>query len=190
MYGNDYQVSKFSFTILHFTLGTVPIDIISLYRSSTCTNDLILLNNIKEMVNRDNICLICGDFNIRFQNSPNHTLVNELLKLNFSQLIDQPTHRDGGIIDHLYMYRPLEFSDVLITWELFCPFYSDHHGISIVINKKDNSFIKMQTTVPDHLLKDATVSKDNPPSKTKSKGTGKKRKASSGKADPKTKPKP
>ena len=56
------------------------------------------------------------------------------------------------------------------------------------MNKKDNSVIKMQTTVPDYLLKDATVSKDNPPSKTQSKGTGKKRKALSGKADPKQSP--
>ena len=172
----DYQLAKYSFSFLHYTGISVPIEIIGLYRSSTCTHDNTLLHNIKKMVDKNKISIICGDFNIRFQDTPRPFLVDEILKMNFNQLIDHPTHREGGIIDHLYTRRPPQYSDVLISWELFAPFYSDHYAISIVINKDNNQFLQMPSTIPDGLFIDTPAPQSATSKKDHANVVGKKRK--------------
>ena len=111
-----------------------------MYRSNRSSSDEALILHLQEMVRGDRICIICGDFNIRLQNEPEHVLVTGILKMDFVQLIDKPTHKDGGIIDHFYLYRPSLYSEVSISWDLFSPFYSDHFGISIIIKKEENAF--------------------------------------------------
>ena len=74
--------------------------------------------------------------------------------MGFKQLIDTPTHRDGGIIDHLYIYQPEETMGVLINSSIFTPLYSDHAAISVVINKGTNEFIRMPSTAPDDVTND------------------------------------
>ena len=103
-FDRNYQMMKFSTSFLHHTGINVNLDVISLYRSSSCSSDLDLLENIKQLFTVDNICILCGDFNLRFRNIQRHYLINEILKMDFIQLIDHPTHKDGGIIDHLYLY--------------------------------------------------------------------------------------
>ena len=183
---SSYQVTKFATSIVHYTGMIVPIDIISLYRSTLNSKDNDLLSILKNMVRNDRICVICGDFNINFRNEPRHFLVSEILKMNFVQLIDKPTHRDGGIIDHLYLYQPTIFTEVIISWELFCPLYSDHFGISIILNKQNNPFIKTPSTIPDFLLEDS-VNHKTLENNRKEKGPSKqKRRASSPKSAPKS----
>ena len=108
---------------------------------------------------------------------PKNFMVNELLKLNFVQLIDRPTHREGGVIDHLYMCRPDFFKEVIVEWELFAPFYSDHFGISVIINKGNKPFLKMPLTISDDLIAEGSEAetlssrkKSKQPSKNKRKG--------------------
>ena len=158
-YDDKYQIIKFSTSFLHHTNIMVHVDVIGLYRSSTNTNDVKLVRELKTIVNPDKICIICGDFNLRYQTEQNHYVISEILKMKFVQLIDHPSHRQGGIIDHCYLHRPSSYKNVLITWDLFCPFYSDHFGISIALNKKDNPFITTPSTVPDHLVEDSMVQK-------------------------------
>ena len=71
--------------------------------------------------------------------------------MGFVQYIDKSTHRSGGIIDHLYIFRPAEHHNVVINWDLYSAFYSDHFGISIIINKGENVFRKMQSSIPDEV---------------------------------------
>ena len=73
----------------------------------------------------------------------------EIWNLNFKQLIDTPIHRAVGIIAYLYIYRPI-FDDVIINYSLFSPFYFDHFGISLIINKGTNQFIKVPIAVYEH----------------------------------------
>ena len=40
------------------------------------------------------------------------------------------------------------YHEVVINWELFAPFYSDHFGISIIIQKKEWIKLKMNSTLP------------------------------------------
>ena len=130
------------------------------------------------MIRGDKLCIICGDFNLRYQNEPRHFLINEILNMSFIQLIDHPTHKDGGIIDHVYLYRPTCYNDVIINAELFSPFYSDHYAISIEINLQNNDFLRMPSTIPDTLINNnAYVTKVTSTSKKQKKSDGSKRKA-------------
>ena len=66
-------------------------------------------SNLKGIISTDKIVLICGDFNLRYQNEQSHFIIQELLNMNFIQQIDHPTHINGGIIDHLYLYCPADY---------------------------------------------------------------------------------
>ena len=146
---SSYQLLKYSACFLHRSGKNVEINVISIYRSSASMLDRDLITKLHELISKDKICVICGDFNIRYASTPTHNIVSELLSMNFTQLIDHPTHMDGGIIDHLYLYKPSIYEDVKIEWSLFAPFYSDHYGISIIINKNDGEFLEMPSSVPD-----------------------------------------
>ena len=136
IYDDTFQMMKYSASFVHDDIGNVEVDIISIYRSSNCAHDGVIIENIRRMFRNDRICIIYGDLNLRYQNQPKAYLIQEILNLNFSQLINHPTHRDGGIIDHVYLFRPHMYEEVVINWELFAPFYSDHFGISIIIQKR------------------------------------------------------
>ena len=140
---------KYSASFVHDDIGNVEVDIISIYRSSNCAHDGVIIENIRRMFRNDRICIICGDLNLRYQNQPKAYLIQEILTLNFNQLINHPTHRDGGIIDHVYLFRPHMYEEVVINWELFAPFYSDHFGISIIIQKREWTRLKMKSSFPD-----------------------------------------
>lgn len=82
-FDRNYQMMKFSTCFLHHTGINVNLDVISLYRSSSCNSDTVILENIKQMLTVDNICILCGDFNLRFQNMPRHYLIHEILNMDF-----------------------------------------------------------------------------------------------------------
>ena len=146
---SSYQALKYSTSFLHRSGKNVEIDVISIYRSSASLLDTDLIMQMQELISKDKICVICGDFNIRYASTPNHYIIRELLNMNFTQLIDIPTHTEGGIIDHLYLYKPSIYEDVKIEWSLFAPFYSDHYGISIIVNKSDGEFLEMPSSIPE-----------------------------------------
>ena len=157
---------KYSLSFIHHSEGSVNVDVISLYRSGSNSNDGPLLCHLKRLTNKENICIISGDFNINYKTSETHPVISELLSLGFQQLIDTPTHGEGGVIDHLYIYQPPKLTDVLINYSLFTPLYSDHAGISVVINKESHEFIQFANTVSDDA---ANVANER---RTEKQGTG------------------
>ena len=104
------------------------------------------------------ICILGGDLNINLKKESGANIVKELKSCGFKQLVNVPTHKAGGIIDHLYVYHPNGLEDVEITWDIFASFYSDHFGISVSIKKEKDSFKQIPTTVPDYLLQDSNTS--------------------------------
>ena len=143
------------------------------------------------MISTDKIVIICGDFNLRYQNETSHFIIQELLNMNFTQQIDHPTHINGGIIDHLYLYWPEDYEDVIITWEFIGPFYADHFGISVRINQGKNLFRKIRSSIPDELIaaNASQMQNTNRQKKQKIETVATKRKASSPKLVPKTRQK-
>ena len=47
----------------------------------------------------------------------------------FLQIIDKATHKDGNILDHVYV-RGIEFVD----WQFHHPYYSDHDAMCLRVN--------------------------------------------------------
>ena len=51
--------------------------------------------------------------------------------MGFQQIVTRATHIDGGLIDHIYIYR----ENVQFDWVLedFPKYYSDHDGLSLTL---------------------------------------------------------
>ena len=74
------------------------------------------------MMDPTRICIIAGDFNLNFKTDSNNVIIKELLKTNFTQMIDEPTHMQGGIIDHLYVRCPTNYYGIEIHSDIMTPF--------------------------------------------------------------------
>ena len=123
-------------------------------------NDASIISIIESLIEPTKICIISGDFNLNFLTDANNVIVTALQRLKFTQVIDQPTHTQGGIIDHLYIRQPHIYRKVEIISDLVAAFYSDHIGIQITLLKNENEFRHIENSVPDHLI-DQAVNEEN-----------------------------
>ena len=90
------------------------------------------------MIEADKPTLITGDFNICYLSNGNNRMSQGLAKSNFSQLVSEATHIQGGHIDHAY------WKDINRVWnepvvEHYTPYYSDHDGICTTLTKSSVS---------------------------------------------------
>ena len=113
------------------------IDVITVYRSQL-GHSLELLDQLRILIDPGRMTLITGDFNICFRENFNNRMVQGLLGMGFDQLVHEPTHIRGRLIDHAYFLDPSGTQNQLI--ERYSPYYSDHDGVCITlpeIIKKD-----------------------------------------------------
>ena len=111
--------------------------------------DASIVSVIERLIEPSKICIVSGDLNLKFLTDSNNVIINALQRLKFTQFIDQPTHIQGGIIDHLYMRQPHIYREVEIISDLVAVFYSDHIGIQITFLKNENEFKHIENSVPD-----------------------------------------
>ena len=118
------QISKFTSSF---------VDILVLYRSQKGNfNDLN--QHIDVMDTKDRPLLVIGDFNFCFLTSNNNQTKHFLLKKRFTQMINEPTHIDGHLLDHAYLR---DSNDTLIwTAEVQSKYYTDHKGLAIILKQK------------------------------------------------------
>ena len=85
------------------------------------------------MIDMDKPTLLIGDFNFCYLSSSAKPLRDFFLLNDFKQLIKEPTHIDGNIIDQAYMK---DCKNNLRT-ETFMQskYYSDHRGIDIIVRQ-------------------------------------------------------
>ena len=140
--GSHYQIMRYSTEFMHFSGKMINIEIIGLYRSSGNQKDEELLSDLGCMISKDKICIILGDFNIRYTKDSKHMIIKYLKNNDFCQQVDSPTHKRGGIIDLFFIRKGNTFQDVVITCELYGAFYSDHFGLCIKIDKGRGGFKK------------------------------------------------
>ena len=90
---DGYRMSK---------LESEGYDVISVYRSSdsNSSNQQTFTSVLLSMVNVQKTTLILGDFNLRSDELS--VLSREMTDFGFGQLVKDPTHIQGGIIDHCY----------------------------------------------------------------------------------------
>ena len=119
----DMQLSKFTSSTL---------DIIFLYRSQQA-NYKQLNENIKLMTNIDKPQLVVGDFNFCFLRNSSNSTKSYFHEENFAQLIREPTHIDGHLIDQAYLRDTS--GKLRCTVELQSKYYTDHMGLAIIVMK-------------------------------------------------------
>ena len=102
------------------------ISIISVYVSSNSLN----LDSVVEFISQSQTekCIIMGDFN--FTPNTSNAITKQLQARNFVQLIKSPTHKDGNILDHVYVSEALSDS---VSTDLHYTNYSDHQGLFVNI---------------------------------------------------------
>ena len=119
----NMQLSKFTSSLL---------DIIFLYRSQPANYEQ-LNQNIQLMTNNDKPLLVIGDFNFCFLDNSSNSTKLYLTGEQFTQLIRQPTHIGGHLLDQAYL-RDIS-GELRCAVELQSKYYTDHMGLAIIIKK-------------------------------------------------------
>ena len=86
------------------------------------------------MTNKDKPLLILGDFNFCFLDSYLNGTKQFFNKHSFSQLVHEPTHIEGNLLDQALVRDPKKINEYTI--ELHSKYYTDHKGLAIIIKKK------------------------------------------------------
>ena len=122
---DDMQLSKFT---------SKNIDIISIYRSKQGT-----INKLNEEISAisrgTKALLMVGDFNYCYLEKAMNSARKFLTENDFSQLIFEPTHLEGNILDHCYLRDRKTFFKA--TVQLHCKYYTDHKGLAVLLKRKD-----------------------------------------------------
>jgi hypothetical protein len=102
------------------------IDIIAVYASSGMC-DAALSREIKGLIRTEARCsIILGDFNWDALKKSNR--VTEMLLANgYTQLVTEPTHRQGSCLDQAFCNKPV------LSVMVHSVYYSDHDAVCIVI---------------------------------------------------------
>jgi len=114
---DKYQISKVS---------CEEFDVLNIYLSKGA-NKADFFRDLKKLASPQKMCIIIGDFNVDYLKIPQERLLTEITSLGFKQLVNHPTHVEGGLLDHVYIRRSNLETQVQINF----PFYSDHAAIAI-----------------------------------------------------------
>ena len=114
-----YQVMKFRHSMM---------DIISLYRSQL-GNSTMLMEDLNKLIDMNRVTLVMGDLNACYRENFSHKVIQGLKKMGFTQLIHEPTHIRGRIIDHTYLLDSSKRLKVFI--ERYSTYYTDHDAICL-----------------------------------------------------------
>lgn len=122
----NYQISK---------LQSEKYDIICVYRSSDSvkTNQIDFLNDLRSLICQGRKTFISGDFNFNALCPKQNYILKVLKTWNFVQMVKEPTHIQGGLIDHCYMSNNIPQSIVSFTQKSV--YYTDHDVNEIIIRE-------------------------------------------------------
>ena len=118
-----------------FSLSKVKsedLDVIGVYRSQN-GSVVEIIKELQKLLDMGKMTLIGGDFNLCALKQPKNHITASLKELGFHQLVTEPTHIEGGAIDHIYKFPQYINS---FDWNLeYCPkYYSDHDGLYVTIS--------------------------------------------------------
>ena len=121
----DYQISK---------LQSLEYEIICVYRSSDSvkSSQINFLMDLRKMISENKRTIILGDFNFNALCPKQNFIFGELETWNFKQIIKEPTHIQGGLIDHCYVSNTLNLNSVSATQKSV--YYTDHDIIEIIVH--------------------------------------------------------
>jgi exonuclease III len=119
----NLQLSKFTSDV---------IDLVVLYRSQNGDqNHLTLI--LEKLLDSEKPLLVVGDFNFCFMGNSSTPTKKYFHENHFQQLVQEPTHIEGNLLDHAYM-RDMKRVNKYKT-EVHSKYYTDHKGVAILIKR-------------------------------------------------------
>ena len=112
------------------------LDVMSLYRSQVGSSSEVL-NAIKRLLNDKRRTLMIGDFNLCYYENFHNPLIQGFIAIGFQQVVHEPTHVRGRIIDHAYIRDPSRRLKLYV--ERYSPYYSDHDALCISLTEDKES---------------------------------------------------
>ena len=106
------------------------IEIVNVYRSQECSSQ-VFQDKIKYVVDPSRPTIVCGDTNFDISRDRGHSFVEFMEKLGLTQLVTQPTHSRGGLLDHVWVTENLR-NRVKVTQTAV--YFSDHVILTIKIS--------------------------------------------------------
>ena len=105
------------------------IEIVNVYRSQECSTR-VFQNKLQYVVDTSRPTIVCGDTNIDISKERGRGFVEFMENLGFTQLVAQPTHARGGLLDHVWVTEELR-DKVEVKQEAI--YFSDHDILTIKI---------------------------------------------------------
>ena len=130
--GENFQITK---------ITSENLDVIGVYRSEN-GNKTELISNLQEILSPTKDTVILGDFNIDYLKDQANVISSTLRSLGFKQVVKQPTHILGSLLDHAYV----RIADHCVQGKTdvftHSPYYSDHDAICLIMS---NSTMEIPT---------------------------------------------
>ena len=114
----NFQISKVS---------EEYFDLISIYRSQEEKDEI--LQELSKLINNERQTIVLGDFNLNFTKDCQHSMLKYLKVQKFSQLIQNATHQQGGLIDLVFASHHFYKSEIIV--HQIGVYYSDHDLIQV-----------------------------------------------------------
>ena len=127
IFKHKVDIKKEHMQLSMFTSST--LDVIVLYRSQQGSYQE-MNNHIKEMETIDKPQLVIGDFNFCYLDKTFNPTKHFLAQQNFSQLIKEPTHIEGHLLDQAHL-RDMD-GNLEINTEIQSKYFTDHKGLAII----------------------------------------------------------
>ena len=131
----NMQISKYS---------SDNLDIIVIYRSQQGNYD-DLNQIIGEIKTEEKPHLVLGDLNFCYLDNQNNPTRKYLEVQRFTQLITNPTHIEGNLLDQAYLRD--DHGELECTTELHSKYYTDHKGLAIIIRYLVNTLIYIHVEI-------------------------------------------
>ena len=125
MFKVNGTISKSMYQLLK--VSCEDYDVVNVYCSKGA-NKMEFLRDLGSLAKGARPCIIVGDFNINYLGDPKDQIISKITSCGFTQLVQVPTHQEGGLLDHVYSKRAPWKLDICVNY----PYYSDHAAISIV----------------------------------------------------------
>ena len=108
------------------------IELVVLYRSQN--GDHKHLTQILEtLLDSEKPLFVVGDFNFCFMGNSSNPTKKYFHENLFEQLVQEPTHIEGNLLDHAYM-RDTKRVNKYKT-ELHSKYYTDHKGVAMLVKR-------------------------------------------------------
>ena len=128
---DKFQISK---------IESHEYSVINVYRSGNAGKTF--LDNLISLIDFDRNVIICGDFNFCSNKENHHQISLELKNMGFIQMVNEPTHREGQSLDHLYVF--LKNKSLQIECKVKGVYYSDHDQLTFLIHETENKIIALR----------------------------------------------